>query len=388
VAAVLAILTLRGIRPAERGNPVDDAEILEHFERAWLDAFAAGAGKRRVEFVDQAKPDASAGEIHRQRESGRTRATDEDIDVRTFQLRFHELLPWTIEWKLSVGAGRRLDYPTDANLYCVGAMQAPLVNPALLLSAELPVLIAVEQSDAHVRNRSAHSHSAGQLLGSTHGLLTITAEGSWVVPATHAIWIPPRCVHGVRSHGPFDGWSVFVAEHACGDLPSTPRTVRMSTLLREAVRRASTWATTALTPAQTRLTGVILDEIASLPAEPLGLPMPSDGRLVRIVNALIADPADSRSLAQWADWAHVPARTLSRRFVGETGFTFTAWRQRARLLRSLEMLAAGASVTTTALDLGYENVSAFIALFRRTFGDSPKQFSDRGRRERYGNADE
>jgi AraC-like DNA-binding protein len=256
-------------------------------------------------------------------------------------------------------------------------MQAPLVNPALLLSADPPDLLAVEQADADVRDRSAHSHSAGQLLGSTRGLLTIYADGCWVVPATHAIWIPPHRVHGVRSHGPFDGWSVFVAEHACGDLPSTPRTVRMSALLREAVHRAAAWTTTLRTLAQRRLTGVILDEIASLPAEPLGLPMPSDSRLVRIVDALIADPADSRSLAQWADWAHVPARTLSRRFVSETGFTFTAWRQRSRLLRSLEMLAGGASVTTTALDLGYENVSAFIAMFRRTFGDSPKQFSSR-----------
>ena len=53
---------------------------------------------------------------------------------------------------------------------------------------------------------------------------------------------------------------------------------------------------------------------------------------------------------------------------------FTEWRQRVRLLRALEMLAADMSVTRVALELGYENVSAFIALFRRTFGVTPGRY--------------
>ncbi len=58
----------------------------------------------------------------------------------------------------------------------------------------------------------------------------------------------------------------------------------------------------------------------------------------------------------------------------ETGFTFTEWRQRARMLRALGMLAEGAAVTTVALDLGYSSISAFIALFRRTFGATPGDY--------------
>ena len=73
-------------------------------------------------------------------------------------------------------------------------------------------------------------------------------------------------------------------------------------------------------------------------------------------------------------WAGIAPRTLTRRFVAETGFSFTEWRQRVRLLKALEMLAAGKSVTTISLDLGYGNVSAFIALFRRTFGVTPGRY--------------
>lgn len=122
---------------------------------------------------------------------------------------------------------------------------------------------------------------------------------------------------------------------------------------------------------------VILDEIRSLPVESFGLPLPRDPRLLRIARALITEPADARDLERWAEWAAISSRTLSRRFVEETGFSFTAWRQRARLMRSLEMLAAGASVTAVALDLGYATASAFIALFRRTFGETPASYRQR-----------
>ncbi len=76
----------------------------------------------------------------------------------------------------------------------------------------------------------------------------------------------------------------------------------------------------------------------------------------------------------WAAWAGVSERTLSRRFVAETGHSYTAWRQRARLMRALEMLAEGVPVTTVAIDLGYDSVSAFIALFKRTLGVTPSAY--------------
>jgi AraC-like DNA-binding protein len=60
--------------------------------------------------------------------------------------------------------------------------------------------------------------------------------------------------------------------------------------------------------------------------------------------------------------------------VTETGFNFSTWRQRVRLLRSLEMLAEGQSITAIALDLGYASVSSYISLFRRTFGSTPAAY--------------
>nr|WP_280634358.1 helix-turn-helix transcriptional regulator [Allopusillimonas ginsengisoli] len=239
------------------------------------------------------------------------------------------------------------------------------------------MIFAVARPTGDARMTRPHRHARGQLLGAMRGLLSIDADGSqWVVPATHAVWIPPDIEHGLRSHGPFAGWSVYVVPSACADLPGRPCILETSGLLRAAVSRAADWPNTgrALDAAQMRIAGVILDEIRSLPHAALGLPMPRDRRLLKIARALSARPGDDRRMEEWAAWAGIAPRTLTRRFVAETGFSFTEWRQRVRLLRALEMLASGESVTTVALELGYNNVSAFIALFRRAYGVTPGQY--------------
>lgn len=246
---------------------------------------------------------------------------------------------------------------------------------------EGPVLVAAEGRDDGDLTSTPHQHARGQLFGSLRGLLSVGVEdGLWIVPAIHAVWLPPHRPHSGRSHGPFHGWSVYVAEAACADLPQQPCTLRTSGLLREAVLRACAWkpvTAAPLTGSRAHVAAVILDEIRSLPVEPFGLPLPRDQRLQRIAQALIADPADDRDLERWAAWGAVSSRTLSRRFVTETGFNFTAWRQRARMMRSLEMLAAGMPITAIALDLGYSTPSAFIGLFRRTFGTTPATYRAR-----------
>ena len=256
-------------------------------------------------------------------------------------------------------------------------MHNPLVNLRLVESQDAPFLIAKALTEAGIRVTAPHAHARGQLFGSTRGLLSVgTQDGQWVVPAIHAVWIPPRHVHSLRSHGAFAGWSAYVAEDMCADLPGQPCTMRTSGLLREAITRATSWTTGPLSEPDARVAQLILDEVRTLPRERFGLPMPRDPRLLRIARELADHPEDKRSLDEWAAWAAVTPRTLTRKFVAETGCSFGAWRQRARLMRALEMLAAGTPVTAIALDLGYQNISAFIAMFRRSFGVTPTRFFD------------
>lgn len=244
--------------------------------------------------------------------------------------------------------------------------------------SDAPPVIVLAGSDDTERGSAPHSHRRGQLFGSTRGLLTVGLDtGVWVVPTTHAVWVPPYQLHWARSHGPFAGFAVYVANDRCAELPAQPCSIRVSGLLREGVLRAATWPPGGLDAQGERIAAVILDEIRTLPVDPLGLPLPQDARLLRIARAILAEPADERSLEEWAAWAAISARSLSRHFVQETGFTFTAWRQRARLLRALELLAEGVPVTAIALDLGYSTPSTFIGLFKRTFGVTPALYRRR-----------
>ena len=125
---------------------------------------------------------------------------------------------------------------------------------------------------------------------------------------------------------------------------------------------------------QSRIMSVILDQIGTQPVASLALPMPTDPRLLRVTQPLITNPADSRDLGDWANEVGASKRTLGRLFTAQTGMSFREWRQQRRLLRALELLAAGDNVTSIALDLGYENPSAFIAMFRRCLGTTPKRY--------------
>lgn len=254
-----------------------------------------------------------------------------------------------------------------------------MIAPARAGSAEGPEVLAVRMDQPLPRTTEPHAHARGQLLGALRGLLTVGTDASrWLVPATQAVWIPPHRPHSLQSHGPlFSGWSVYVAERRCADLPQHPCAMRLSGLLREAAARAASWSDRigALDAAQLRIGEVILDEIRGSQHERIGLPMPTDARLLRICQALGDHLADPRDAAQWARWAGLSARSLSRLFLAQTGCNFNQWRQRARLMRAVEWLAAGRSVTQIAIDLGYGNVSAFIAMFRRHFHTTPSQYA-------------
>lgn len=225
-----------------------------------------------------------------------------------------------------------------------------------------------------------HSHPAGQLIAVDIGLLTVdTVRQRLLVPGNCAVWIPPGQLHGYSAAGPHAGWAVYVSPQRASALAGSSEVVAMSSLLREALKRASAWpAPQALNPPQEHLAAVIIDEVNALPRELLTLPWPSDQRLIKIAQAFAANPSDVRTLPEWAEFAGLASRTLSRRFIAETGLSFSDWRRRVRLLAAMTMLAAGRPVTSVALELGYDSLSAFSAMFKQMLGMTPSAFAPSG----------
>lgn len=120
---------------------------------------------------------------------------------------------------------------------------------------------------------------------------------------------------------------------------------------------------------------VLVDEIAMAQEQPLHLPMPQDPRLTRLVEELSQHPDLDRPLHMWARQLGMSERSLQREFQRETSITIGQWRQRFRILISLERLSEGMSVTETCFAVGYKNVSAFIKTFKRIVGITPLEYS-------------
>lgn len=173
---------------------------------------------------------------------------------------------------------------------------------------------------------------------------------------------------GLRRRGGLESVS---AGESVPEMPPQPQLFTASALLQALVERIAQFPAGPLSAPQRRLLQVLLDEMHAASRAPLQLPLPQDARLLNIARALLNDPASLRSQRDWADWAGLSPRTLSRRFVQETGISFALWRQQARVLRSLEGLSRGAAVAEVADTCGYDNVSAYIAAFRRRFGVTP-----------------
>ena len=173
---------------------------------------------------------------------------------------------------------------------------------------------------------------------------------------------------GLRRRGGLE--SVSAGEKRAGDAAAAAA-VHGLCAVAGPVERIAQFPAGPLSAPQRRLLQVLLDEMHAASRAPLQLPLPQDTRLLNIARALLNDPASLRSQCDWAARAGLSPRTLSRRFLQETGISFALWRQQARVLRSLEGLSRGEAVSEVAGACGYDNVSAYIAAFRRRFGVTP-----------------
>jgi AraC-like DNA-binding protein len=152
------------------------------------------------------------------------------------------------------------------------------------------------------------------------------------------------------------------------------RVVVVSALLREllhhAVQAAPMRRDDASSAAVLDLLSALVDTAPT--AVPLHLSIPSDERAAAVAACLLEDPALDLSTACGAGAAS--RRTVERLFVQATGLSLGAWRQQARVLRAVQLLADGRSPARVAHSVGYSSQSAFGVAFREHLGTSPARF--------------
>lgn len=217
----------------------------------------------------------------------------------------------------------------------------------------------------------AHRHDDHQIIYAGRGTIAVTTvAGTWVTPATRAIWVPAGTVHAHQAHGQLELHLVGVPSRENPLALDEPAVLGVSPLLRELII-SHTSAPEGQSEEQLRLRAVLLDQLRLAPQQPLHLPAPSTPLLAEVCDMLRSDPADGRSLAELGRRVGTSERTLSRMFRRDLGMSFTQWRTQMRLHHALVLLSEKTPVTSVAHQCGWSSASTFIDVFRRTFGHTP-----------------
>jgi AraC-like DNA-binding protein len=238
------------------------------------------------------------------------------------------------------------------------------------------IMTAMARDEGTGNYNAPHSHPRGQLLYATCGLMrAATDKGVWLLPPQKGLWIPAGIVHDQRMLSPTSIRTIYVQPEIAGRLGDACKTIEISLLLKELI--LALIAEPVEYPQDARnnhIVELILLELVRARTMPLEIPWPKDRRILAICEAIIKMPETPKTIDYWSERVGASPRTLIRLFIKETGQTFRHWVQQVRLAEGLMRLERGDAIGAVANDLGYASPSAFGAMFRRSVGQSPKEY--------------
>lgn len=267
----------------------------------------------------------------------------------------------------------------------------PLTPDLFVPSAQRTVRAKQQRLSADTRV-VPHSHPWGQVALSATGVVRVTApDASYIVPPSRAVWIPPGVEHAVtviedaelltlylhqaagrlgpeRSAAASAGWS------ECRVLEVSPLLLALALELDARPDGGAAPPGRDARTRESRLAGLLLDELRRAAPLRLGVDLPREKRLRRLCAAVIDDPSRHPTLAAWAADSGASARTMTRLFRSELGTSFLQWRQQVLLARAVPLAARKVPMASIAAELGYASPSAFAAMVRRSVGATPSRF--------------
>lgn len=236
-----------------------------------------------------------------------------------------------------------------------------------------------------------HDHPWAQLAWSATGVLRLTTRGgTYLVPPSRALWIPPGVEHAVTAVESAELCTLYLhqrpgccgpgARKAVDGLWQQCRVLEVSDLLRALMLALPSAPDGKGAPApdaleRERLIAPLLaDELKRAAPLPLGVAMPQDKRLRALCEAVLDAPTRHDTLADWVRDVGASERTVARLFRDELGTSFGQWRQQVLLARALTLAARKRPMGEIAAALGYASPSAFSAMVRRSVGMPPSRF--------------
>ncbi|WP_111895703.1 AraC family transcriptional regulator [Acinetobacter sp. MB5] len=229
-----------------------------------------------------------------------------------------------------------------------------------------------------------HAHFRAQLLYASKGTIQVfTNNQVWIIPPMCALWVPARAEHSMVCLSHVTLTTALIEEQSAQQMGEHCFLIRVNNLLHELLIRLNqldqlqATEQVSLHDLSTSLQILIFDEIHRANSLPIQIPWPKDQRLIKLCSTLLDAPHDVKDLSTWADEMGASPRTLMRLFQRETGLSYRAWIQQMHIAHALSHISNGESISQISRKLGYSNLSAFSAMFKRHLGQTPQQFKTR-----------
>ncbi|MFM2479923.1 AraC family transcriptional regulator [Celerinatantimonas sp. YJH-8] len=249
-------------------------------------------------------------------------------------------------------------------------------SPGHIDDPEQNIIVHSKKFSSGELSRPAHSHPRAQLVWSNQGIMKVTVPGAqWLVPPSHAIWVPGGMEHEMTANTEVLTCFIFVDQRASDSMPNRCTVLHMTPLMQQLLIHFLNLSTPHGSKQRLqRLSWVIMDELAELDETPLDLPDGQSERFKPITHYLVQNQTKNPTLSQLASEFALGDRTLERLFKKETGLTFSEWNQRLKFIRAIELLNEHKSSFEIAAQLGYRSASAFTAAFKKQFGTTPQLY--------------
>jgi AraC-like DNA-binding protein len=247
----------------------------------------------------------------------------------------------------------------------------------ILAPGEIVLPFTITGMDEAIRRDTVwepHSHATHELLWNRQGASTATIGArTWTITPVIGLWVPAGVLHWGRT--PAGTWyrTAHFDVRAAVVLPDEPVAIEVTPLLSLLLDRL---VEPSLETRSRDLTELLVFDLLAPSPHALLVHLPRRPLLAPIVAAHHDNPANARSLGEWAKAIGVSARTITRAFRAETGMGFADWQAAFRAQRAALLLARGLPVEDVAECVGYSSASAFGAAFRRVTGLSPARFRD------------
>jgi AraC-like DNA-binding protein len=218
-----------------------------------------------------------------------------------------------------------------------------------------------------------HAHGSDQLIYATSGLMEVTAAAGsqWFVPPQFAVWIPAFVRHSIRMPVPVSMRTLYLRRglgrrDQCAVLHVAP-------LLRELIIEAVRVGNLRMrNKGHIAFRDVLVAQIQRALPVPTLLPMPTHPRARALAESIVSSLKRPLTLEVECRTLGVSLRTMQRIFHGDVGTDLETWRRQARLMKAVELLAAGHSIKEVSFAVGYRQPSTFVAMFRHILGVTPK----------------